>query len=475
MRRLAILAVIASASISSIASAATQQEKSGGCSYAKTILAATDFLLAEPATFPNFWRDRFGDDAAYLKINYGGLSYAEGSTLLASLEKRSHPPQRIAELKLAYATKPDRAAMIAGMQPPANAKSIVPQLGQSAFRALVTEDGGDWLLGELARLQTSDPVNAAAAAEGIAQALADLDDKVKSRLAKRAEDEGIWRLALNLQAFEDNFANLVSTLDRLPPTVLPNKSDRGQFIRNALYAAAFRPSFDISKQPAEVQAIDSKNGLGPVLRSIGRLVAYAPQAAILPTVINYSGDQRIGTIVAEGINARIAAKQLDPINDPDAVMAALVQGLDYVLGRGERENVLNGFETSEMQGETAAAFADRALARLTLAPFMRGSLAEPPPRPPQLTATFPWEEWAGLAGKLKKGEAISPEDRIVAADLMIAADRPADALDLLKSASDWKAGVRRGHGLMRALDRRCADLLRNPVPSSEPIYRFDPR
>ncbi|MEP6564907.1 MAG: hypothetical protein ABJB10_07180 [Mesorhizobium sp.] len=477
MRWLAFLAVIGIASAPSMAVAQTQHDEPSACIHAPTILASADFVLAEPATFPNFWRDRFGDDAAYLKIRYGGLAYTESSALLAGLEKRSHPPLRIGELRLAHATTPERAAMIAGMQLQRNAKSIVPQLGESAWRALVTEDGGDWLLGELARWRAADAdqFDASKIAVGLARVLADLEDDAKSRLAKRAEDAGIWPVALGVLAFKDNFADYISTLDRLPAAALPDKDRRSELIRNALYAADLGPSFDISKQPAEVQAIDRKNELGPVLRAIGRLIAHAPQAAILPTVINYSGDLRVGAIVAEGINARIAAKQFDPVNDPDAVTAAMLQGLDYVLGRKGRETALDGFGTSEMQGEMASAFADRALARFTLAPFMRGDTTDQPPRPVLIAAAFPWDQWIGLANRLKAGEAIAPEDRIVAADLMIAAGRPADALALLKTAGEWKTAVLRAHAMMLALDRRCAALLSPAAALSQPLYRFEPR
>jgi hypothetical protein len=106
---------------------------------------------------------------------------------------------------------------------------------------------------------------------------------------------------------------------------------------------------------------------------------------------------------------------------------------------------------------------------------MQGNVAKPPPRPKLLTAALPWEQWVGLAGRLKAGEAIAPEDRIVAADLLIAADRPADALALLKTTGDWKTAVRRSHELALRLDRRCADLLRPPMPISQPLYRFEPR
>jgi len=470
MRRLAILVIIAIASMSSMAAAQTRQDKPGACSHAPAIMAAADFLLAEPAQFPNFWRDRYGDDAAYLKIRYGDLSHAEGSALLADLEKRSHPPQRIAELRLAYAKTADRAAMIAGMQPQPNAKSILPQLGLPALRVLVIEDGGDWLLGELGHLQTLDLYHALDAAKAIAGALSVLDDEAKSQFAQRAENAGVWPLALEMRAVKDDLSDYVAYLDKLPP----HKGNRTGFIRNALYSADLRPSFDISKQPAEVQALDRQNGMGPAIRQIGRLIDYAPQAAILLPLVNQTGDLRLGTTVAAALNAQIAGKQLDPVNDPDAVTTAMLDGIDHVLGHRDREDNLRHALIFEM-GETAESFIDRALARSTLASFMQGNVAKPPPRPKLLTAALPWEQWVGLAGRLKAGEAIAPEDRIVAADLLIAADRPADALALLKTTGDWKTAVRRSHELALRLDRRCADLLRPPMPISQPLYRFEPR
>ena len=470
MRRLAILVIIAIASMSSMAAAQTRQDKPGACSHAPAIMAAADFLLAEPAQFPNFWRDRYGDDAAYLKIRYGDLSHAEGSALLADLEKRSHPPQRIAELRLAYAKTADRAAMIAGMQPQPNAKSILPQLGLAALRVLVIEDGGDWLLGELGHLQTLDLYHALDAAKAIAGALSVLDDEAKSQFAQRAENAGVWPLALEMRAVKDDLSDYVAYLDKLPP----HKGNRTGFIRNALYSADLRPSFDISKQPAEVQALDRQNGMGPAIRQIGRLIDYAPQAAILLPLVNQTGDLRLGTTVAAALNAQIAGKQLDPVNDPDAVTTAMLDGIDHVLGHRDREDNLRHALIFEM-GETAESFIDRALARSTLASFMQGNVAKPPPRPKLLTAALPWEQWVGLAGRLKAGEAIAPEDRIVAADLLIAADHPADALALLKTTGDWKTAVRRSHELALRLDRRCADLLRPPMPISQPLYRFEPR
>ncbi|TRC96380.1 hypothetical protein FJV76_07925 [Mesorhizobium sp. WSM4303] len=471
MRWLVLAITAAILGIGPISPAAAAQTEPSACTHTPTILDAADFLLAEPATFPNFWRDRFGDDAAYLKIRYGGLAYAEGTALIAGLEKRSHPPLRIVELRLAYAKTSDRAAMIAGMQPLPNAKSIVPQLGLPAFHVLVTEDGGDWLLGELGHLQTLDLNQASDAAKAIAAALSVLDDAAKTQFAQRAENAGVWLLALEMRAVKDDLSDYVAYLDKLPP----HKGNRTGFIRNALYSADLRPSFDISKQPAEVQALDRQNDMGPAIRQVGQLVAYSPQAAILLPLVNETGDLRLGTTVAAALNAQIAAKQLDPINDPDAVTTAMLDGIDYVLGHRKREDNLRHALIFEAQGETADSFIDRALARSTLTSFMQSNGAEPPPRPKLLTGAFPWEQWVGLASRLKAGETISPEDRIVAADLMIAADRPSDALAFLKTAGDWKTAVLRAHGLALALDRRCADLLRPPMPLWQPLYRFEPR
>jgi len=246
-------------------------------------------------------------------------------------------------------------------------------------------------------------------------------------------------------------------------------------MREALYEENFRPSFDISVQPTEVQAMDRKIGWGPVWRAIGQLVSYSPVAEILMTSMRHSGDRRVGTVVAAGLDTQISAKQVDPVDNPDALIASMVLGLDYIFGRASRERILVLFGVSEMQGETAEEFVDRVWARLSLAPFVEGKVTEPPSRPVQLGAVFPWEQWLRLAGQLRAGEAISPDDRIVAADLLSAAGRPADALTLLTTARDWKTAVLRTHELARGLDRRCADILGRSKPFSEPLYRFEPR
>jgi hypothetical protein len=63
--------------------------KPQSCSYAPVIVDAADFVLTEPLIKPPIWRDRFGDDAAYWKIRYGGLDYDAGAALLRQLKRGS--------------------------------------------------------------------------------------------------------------------------------------------------------------------------------------------------------------------------------------------------------------------------------------------------------------------------------------------------------------------------------------------------
>jgi hypothetical protein len=480
MRWLAFLALVGLAATSALAAQA-QDKKPSSCVHAPAILAAADFLLVEPAAKPNFWRDREGDDAAYLKIRYGDLPYPEASQFLAGLEKRSHPPQRVLELKVAHAKAVDRAAMLAEIEPQPNIGSIVPLLGESAWRALAVEDGGDWLLGELKRWKAANPdrFDQSPVHRQLPMALLDLDDGAKTQIARRAEEAGLTMLAFNLYASKQDLSDFLGFIGRNPPPGggLSPSEQRASAIRFALTIAEQQAGFDTAKQPAEIRAVEVKRGYGVMMRPFLRLARQFPPAAMLMTVLNQTGELRIGTEVAAGILAEIDAEKLDPANKPDVVFAAMVEGLDRVLGREVRERQLASFNTiaAGQQNETAAAVADRALARLALAPFVAGDASEAPPRPQALTEEFPWEQWTSLAKSLHDKAALGDGNGLIAADLLAGADRAAEAVVLLQADPELQTAKRRAHALLHALDRRCNDLLRHPAPLSETLYRFDAR
>lgn len=478
MRWLAFLAAVGLTTSISVAQA--QDRPPDACVHAPTIVTVADFLLTEPATKPNFWRDRAGDDAAYLKIRYGGMTYAEGSALLSSLGKRGHPPQRILELELAYAKSADRAAMLAEIQPQPNVGSVVPLLGESAWRALAVEDGGDWLLGELKRWKAANPerFNQSPIHRQLPVAIIDLDDETKTRLANRAEEAGLTMLAYNLYATKQDLADLLGFIDRNPSSASGTPTEqRENSIRFALMLADLQPALDMTKQPQEIRAVDGKRGYKTMMQPFWPLVRQFPPATMLLTVLNQTGEMRIGTEVAAGMVAEIDAKRLDPVNKPDAVFVAMVAALDKVLGPETRMKELASFRSAAAgeQNQTAAEIVDRAIARAALTPFVLGTADEAPARPASLTKEFPWDQWGSVAKNIGDGVASGEGDRLVAAELLIGADRAAEALALLQADADWQPAQRRAHALLHDLDRRCGGLLRHPAPFSETLYRFEPR
>jgi hypothetical protein len=261
-------------------------------------------------------------------------------------------------------------------------------------------------------------------------ALLDLEAGTKAQLVVQAEGKGPWTLAVC------NYGLLLVTLSPFWIVCRHQKSSTvaltQQRERIILYA--------VVSSPLEVRALNAKRGSRDVMQPLWSLIEQFPPAGMLLTVLNQTGAVGIGTVIAAGLLAQIETKQLDPVNDPDAVFSAMVYGLDYVVGRKERKSVFATFGVSEMQGEKAGELIDRALARFALAPYMRENEKEPPSRSAVLAASFPWQQWVKTAGELKSGRTIPEQDRLVAAELLIAADRPSDALVLLKASIDLEDG-----------------------------------
>ncbi len=464
------------------APAFAQEEES--CPHLPALLSAAGRLLAEPAERPAFWRDLHGDDAAYLTIRRGGLDDAKARDLISRLAARSHPPQRIRELALAYAAPAERMAMIAELASGAGRGSVLPELGRSALRALVAEGQAKWLVEEMARWKRDDPegFGRAPLSHDIAYAVADLDDAAKAELAASADEAGLWLLAVSVASMRDDLSGVLELVDRMPPEAqaswLDAAGNRRRWIATSLGQAEMRPEFNLAAQPAEIREVDAGRPAGPAFRAIQRLVARYPDAILLGVSLNQTGELALGTVVAATVTGMIERGEVDPQADPDAVMAAILTGLDHVLGREKRELLLASFHMASgtgAQGDPATDHVDRVLARAALAPFLRGETRAPPERPPVLTAGFGWEHAVALAEALAGGAAVAEEDRLAAADLLAAAGRFDEALSMLASAADWRPALARTHELMLALDRRCGAVLEPLLPMMPPVYRFAPR
>jgi hypothetical protein len=249
------------------------------------------------------------------------------------------------------------------------------------------------------------------------------------------------------------------------------------FLRQVVARAEFRSGFDIDAQPAEVRSAVAGRPFADAYGALAALVGRVPATGLLLPVFNATGEMRIGTVVAAGVLAEIDAGTLDPAGDPDAVVAAVAAGLDDVLGRERRQELLDGLvvETSPgVSGETGTVFVDGALARVALRPIVDGTAESVPERPGAMSAAFDWDRWVRVASSSRSGDGVAPADRPIAADLLASSGRASDAARMLAGADDPGAAAGVAHRHMLRLDDGCVNALRHPFAMNPPLYRFPP-
>ncbi|MGE0501059.1 MAG: hypothetical protein AB7I79_05280 [Rhizobiaceae bacterium] len=457
----------------------------GACVHGPAILAASEVLLREPAEKPRFWRDRFGHDAAYLTIRYAGLDFEAADALLAGLESRDKPPERMLGLRLSHNQTPARMARLAALGPSVRDGTVLPSLDGSILRALVLEDGGDWLVAETRRwfdAQPDSPLRQTFAAN-VARSIADADDAAKLDFADKAEAAGLWPLAFTTHAVRDDLAGVAGLLDRAPAGSLGDPGQdpaawREGMLRHALTMAELRDTFDMTIQPLEVRALDGRRPYASHFRAMYRLVGRAPDVTMILTLLNQTGEYRIATELTPELLAAIADGRLDPVGAPAGVVVAMVEGLDRLFGRDVREAQLATFKVTVgpagTPAQVATDFADRMIARHALAPVVLGATPSLE-RSPLLTEAFDWQRHHAVAAALASGGPIGDEDALIAVDLLVGASRFGEAAAMLGRMSDVPAAQPAAHALATQLDRACLDALAPALPLHESVFRFYPR
>ena len=464
--------IVASIAVSlQLVSSALSEEQSSSrkpdCTYSSEIKKAADFLLTEPATKSLFRRNLYAADAAYLKLHYGAISYADGSELLNKLMQVDQAPPRLEELRFAYVSNGDRRKLYDSLPADYGALRPIAMLGPSGWRAAIIDGDEDWLLARLAEWRISDPSGFDMAIEPLAPSLLDFDDEVKVRLSQKAEKLGISSLAVDLLTTLYDLQPLIDILDRTKE-VGPQRS---QIIRSARWNSLSKPLFEIERQPREVR--EAKLDLR--FQRIFDAIDVAPEAFILYPLLNYTGDVRLDSVVAESILAGIATGAVDPVADPDKSMAIVIALLDQLYGRDERTQLLQRITSTGpgRPGQSALETIDRALARYAIRPLLRDPRqTTAPSRPPALSQSFPWEQWSQVALTLRDGKPIKPEVKLIAADILAATGLTDAAIATLASDGSMKAR-QQSYELMLSLDRRCAQWFSHPIPTSDPLYRFD--
>lgn len=440
-----------------------------GCIYGAEISKAADFLLTEPTTNTRFRRNLYATDAAYLKLHYGGMSYAAGLALLNDMLQADQPPARLDELRFAYVNDTDRLTLYDSLPVTEGTRKPIAVLGLAGWRAAIVAGDEDWLLARFAEWRAADPYEFKVEFVPLAQSLLDVDDAVKLRIAQKAEKLGFSGFSVQLLTTLYDLQPLIAVLDRTKPKEIGDQ--RARIVRSARWNSLSKPLFEIEKQPREIREVKFE----PWIQSIFEAIDAAPEAFVLYPLMNYTGDSRLGTVVAESILAGIAAGVVDPVADPDKSMAILIALLDQVFGSDERVQTL--MRVTSMgpgrPGQSANEVIDRALARYAMRPLLHDPRQTTAlPRPPALSEDFPWPQWSQIALTLREGKSIKAEEKLIAADLLAASGLNGAAIATLASDGSLKAR-QQAYELMLSLDNRCARWFRYPISTSDPVYRFD--
>ncbi|QCK88448.1 hypothetical protein E8L99_23160 [Phreatobacter aquaticus] len=451
------------------------------CRHTPDIVATAEFLLVDPRSEQRFWRDHFGSDAAFLMIRHGDLSPERGRRLIDELGRRAKPPQRIEDLRLAFMDPAERLATL-GAGPP---NAPAPPGGLSAARAFIVDGQEDQLFRELARRAALPEVTANLVTSFqvmLARALGDLDDATRTRAAGKAEAHGLWALALDLVALNSDPGDWLGLLRRSPL----NPATPDQLVQH--FTPLWRGHVTLRPRPYSLDSLPPElRAAAKVLQArrspqtgsidaVTELARVAPRTQTLLTLLNQTGEARLGSEVAAPLLAAIRAGRIDPAEDDDKLRAMLFTGVAQVLGLATARGQLATFRGSPDgdPNETALLALERAVAREMLAGFVRGEQPAPP-RHQLLSPGFDWDGWLATATAIRAGQAPAESNRAIAVELLQAAGRPAEALGVLRAMGPTDEARRHAHVMLLALDQRCAKLLSPPLPLGQVIYRFEPR
>lgn len=474
--RLAVAAVLFALPLPAMAAAPAD------CPLQPDIVAHADFLLVDPKIEQRFWRDRISTDAAYLMIRYGGLDQRAGGQLIEALRQRRVRPERIADLRLAFAPPDRRLSLIEDFQE----GSSVPPGGSSFFRAMVVDAREDWLFADMARRARTpgaDRRMVETFQARLARSLADLADRDKLAIALKAEEQGLWTLARDLMAQRSDPRDWLALIRRAPDGPRDQEALTRWFTPLWRGHQSFRPrAFAPDVMPPELQAIaddlDRRRGPHtPAVDVLHELFGRAPVTQPLLTAFNQTGNIRIGSEIGVPLLGELRSGDLHPARHADRMLARILRGLVQVLGKAAAERLLGSFPAADLlpTHEPALAPLERAAAREELAAYVAGRDSDPPRRPDVLSQTFDWAGWLHVARAIRGGDQVHDAYRGIQADLLSAAGRHQDAVDVLRTLTPVDDARRRSHRMMLALDGQCAGLLADYPLLGEPLYRFDAR
>ncbi|RSB61484.1 hypothetical protein EFD55_30665 [Rhizobium pisi] len=448
------------------------------CPQRETILAFSDIVLADWATFAPSAPYRYGAEAAYLKIRYTPLPDEQIPVLLANLLQQNK-----------YASVDDLAGAwylhhfgYKAIQVSAGAKfdQTFSGIGISGIRALLLQEGGEDVLMKHFAATPFMPLNDSGQAftvEGgiVAAAIADQPDEFKERVVQAAEAHGLNDIANSVSASETDplawhrFMARGGAKDNL---------DKLTYYANFAGAMVGHPRVKAAKTLKEER-----------LQRIMAGAAFEPQESFLQHMRAVDREDEIAARVAE----RLVLSMLDKgvVRRSGTMDAAWLFEYRAAVALSGRSAIETTFDSRPYDGNryvrTSAVFTvrnviDRLLAVETLQPYLTGEADTIPPKPEDLSNKIDWPRWTEMAAKVRDG-AVSP---ILAADLetfgivteLLLAKGDQEALRaFVQQAPSGEARLSVANDFAMRLARACAAYLYHPgeafTLNGRPIFKFD--
>jgi len=426
----------------------------------QTVVALADRIIAERHMAEGLSGGRFGATAAYLKLRYQNMSFADGLALLKSVEAGGRrAPRFLDTVRLAFAIahqgveKGLRANGDSTLTAFAKYQSILP-------RQMVLADGGASYFRLLAELR-SDPERAKAFDRDyfngvvLPLLLLDQDDAFKLDFAARAEAAGeLVMAALALGSRSDLSAHraLLQRHGQSAITLGGRPLDIDSFLMTMRHQKKHqvRPDDDAERRTVRREMF------------AGSRAAYHIGGYAWPmNLLNQTGENAPIAAASQDFLAALERGQIQPERDMDGAWTYLHDRLTQEMGTDSLASAMSAISVPRSVRHYAGSAKDvlnwmQATAALT--EIVRTGTK--PTRPAVLTPDFPWSLWVRVAEDLRENGVASLNSAgslgvKIGIELLYRAGEVETAIDLAARVEPNTDRLWIYRDLMQRLDQRC--------------------
>lgn len=177
------------------------------CPQRETILAFSDIVLAERASLPLEFSDKYGAEAAYLKIRYTPLAYSETHDLLSTLLQQNLKAVAMNDLAAAFYIHGAGYKKLRDALGVEEFDRTISYLGVSGIRALLLQEGGaDVLMKRFAVVPFHPTIDKSSAFNNdhgvVTASIIDQPDAFKEKIVDAADAHGLSVIAGAVAASE---------------------------------------------------------------------------------------------------------------------------------------------------------------------------------------------------------------------------------------------------------------------------------